>query len=62
MQYSTAKKKNLSFKNKRNIGSITQEISNQLIHNPKYNQVNDKRKKEENTKKKKSATAKMQIL
>ena len=43
------KKKNFSFKNKRNIGSITQEIANQLIHNP-----------EDNTKK--SGTAKMQKL
>jgi hypothetical protein len=58
------KKKNLSFKNKRNIGSITQEIANQLIHNPKYNQFNNKRKKEETTKKEKEklATAKMQKL
>ena len=58
------KKKNLSFKNKRNIGSITQEIANQLIHNPKYNQFNNKRKKEETTKKEKEklVTAKMQKL
>jgi hypothetical protein len=46
----------------RNIGSITQEISNQLIHNPKYNQLNNKRKMEKNKKKKMSATAKMKML